>query len=55
MFSGEYWYLDFTLPHRVANRSDRSRIHLVIDCVVNPWLLEQLASAARAAADREPR
>ena len=35
---GELWYLNFNLHHSVHNRSDADRIHLVIDCVVNPWL-----------------
>lgn len=39
MQEGEAWYLNFNLPHRVENRSDKPRIHLVIDCVVNDWFL----------------
>ena len=35
---GEAWYLDLNLPHRVANRGETDRIHLVVDCVVNDWL-----------------
>ena len=38
MSAGEAWYLDLSLPHRAANRSDRRRVHLVVDCVVNDWL-----------------
>jgi hypothetical protein len=37
MQEGEAWYLDLNLKHRVENRSDTDRIHLVIDCVVNDW------------------
>lgn len=40
MNEGECWYLDFSLPHRVEHRGVADRIHLVIDCVVNDWLLE---------------
>lgn len=40
MNEGECWYLDFNQPHRVDNRSPADRIHLVIDCGVNDWLLE---------------
>jgi hypothetical protein len=40
MLEGELWYLDFGLKHRVENKSDRDRIHLVLDCKVNDWLLE---------------
>jgi len=42
---GEAWYLDLELRHRVDNRSDEDRIHLVIDCVANVWLGRLLASA----------
>jgi aspartyl/asparaginyl beta-hydroxylase (cupin superfamily) len=35
---GECWYVNTSLPHRVANRGDADRIHLVIDCEVNDWL-----------------
>ena len=38
MQPGEAWYLNFNLPHSVANRGTTDRIHLVIDCVMNPWL-----------------
>ena len=36
---GECWFIDTTYPHRLANRGNQDRIHLVIDCVVNEWLL----------------
>lgn len=39
MNEGECWYLDFTQPHRVDNHSAADRVHLVIDCAVNDWLL----------------
>ncbi|MDQ1377154.1 MAG: hypothetical protein QOE15_1327 [Acidimicrobiaceae bacterium] len=35
---GECWYLNLNLPHRVTNHSSVPRVHLVIDCIVNPWL-----------------
>ncbi len=38
MKEGECWYLNLNLMHRVANRGLTDRIHLVIDCRVNPWL-----------------
>lgn len=40
MREGELWFLNFNLFHSVHNRSANDRIHLVIDCVVNPWLAE---------------
>jgi hypothetical protein len=45
MHEGECWYLDLSLPHWVENRGARDRVHLVIDCEVNEWLLELLAAA----------
>ena len=48
MNEGECWYLNVNQPHRVANRGAADRIHLVIDCVVNEWLRDQLQEAAAA-------
>ena len=48
MNEGECWYLNVNQPHRVANRGAADRIHLVIDCVVNDWLREQLLGAANS-------
>ncbi len=45
MTAGECWYLNFNLPHRVANRGTSDRIHLVVDCIVNDWLRELLLAA----------
>jgi mannose-6-phosphate isomerase-like protein (cupin superfamily) len=41
MNEGECWYINANLLHRVSNNGHTDRIHLVIDCKVNPWL-EQL-------------
>ncbi|MGE0128793.1 MAG: aspartyl/asparaginyl beta-hydroxylase domain-containing protein [Blastocatellales bacterium] len=38
MRPGETWYLNFNLPHSVANLGATDRIHLVIDCRMNEWL-----------------
>ena len=38
MREGECWYLDFNLPHAVANRGATPRVHLVIDCTLDDWL-----------------
>jgi len=37
MHAGECWYADFQLPHRVINKSQEARVHLVIDCIRNEW------------------
>lgn len=39
MQEGEAWYLNFNLFHTVRNEGTTDRIHLVIDCVVNDWML----------------
>ena len=42
MHEGELWYLDFSQKHRVENNGDEDRIHLVMDCKVNDWLVEKI-------------
>jgi len=42
MREGELWYLDFSQNHRVENNSATDRIHLVMDCKVNDWLIEKI-------------
>jgi len=39
--AGETWYLNVNRPHCVENRGIEHRVHLVLDCTVNAWLLEQ--------------
>ena len=53
MQEGECWYLNFNLPHRVVNASPIDRIHLVIDCNVNPWLEGVFASLGFAEAEKQ--
>lgn len=45
MEPGSVWYLRLSDPHSVANRGTTDRVHLVIDCVANDWLMEMLAAA----------
>ena len=45
MVEGEAWYLDLNLRHAVVNRGDQSRVHLVVDCVVDRWLQRTLEMA----------
>jgi len=42
MREGELWYLDFSQKHRVENHGDTNRIHLVMDCKVNGWLVGKI-------------
>lgn len=53
--SGEAWYIDFSLPHRIHNRGANDRVHLVIDAVVNPWVHALISNGERTlGADPEP-
>jgi hypothetical protein len=46
--AGECWYLNFDLPHAVANAGTVDRVHLVLDGRVNPWIEHLIALAAGA-------
>lgn len=48
MTEGEAWCIDFSLPHRVNNGSDKDRVHLVVDCRVNGWVEALLAFSSDA-------
>jgi len=39
MRAGECWFIDLSRPHRVSNPGPGERIHLVLDCLADPWLL----------------
>lgn len=47
--AGEAWYLDLNRPHQAANESSLTRVHLVVDCVVDDWLTHLMARALRVA------
>jgi aspartyl/asparaginyl beta-hydroxylase len=36
---GEVWYGDFSFPHHLENRSNVNRVHMVLDLVVNDFLI----------------
>ena len=40
MLEGQCWYMNLNLPHRIKNKSQVNRIHLVIDALVNEWVKE---------------
>jgi hypothetical protein len=46
MSPGEVWYADFDRVHHVHNSGLLARVHLVLDCVVNDWLLERFEGAS---------
>ncbi|MCW2572785.1 MAG: Aspartyl/asparaginyl beta-hydroxylase [Frankiales bacterium] len=47
MSAGECWYADLTQPHRVDNDGIGGRVHLVVDCQVNPALTELFVRSAQ--------
>ena len=44
MAKGECWWLDVSLPHKVVNKSDVDRVHLVIDIYNNDDIKEKYFS-----------
>lgn len=44
MKAGECWFIDLSRPHRVDNPGPGARVHLVLDCQPNGWLLQQVAA-----------
>lgn len=43
--AGHCWYMNANCLHAVTNPSPINRIHLVIDCIPNPWLREVFLNA----------
>ncbi len=43
---GGCYYLNVNLPHRVSNRGNTDRVHLVIDAVVDDWVRETFAASS---------
>jgi hypothetical protein len=46
MTPGSAWYLRLSDPHEVVHRGKADRVHLVVDCWSNAWLLGMLRAAA---------
>jgi len=44
MTAGSAWYLRLSDPHSVYNKGGAERVHLVIDAVVNDWMLTMFES-----------
>lgn len=42
MAEGELWYFNADEVHAVENQGNEDRINLVIDCVANDWLIDQV-------------
>lgn len=53
MTAGSVWYLRLIDPHSAINRSDRDRIHLVVDAWIDDWLADLLLRGAALGAERE--
>jgi hypothetical protein len=45
--AGTAWYLRLSDPHRVHNKSESDRVHMVIDATVNDWLRDLIELVAR--------
>jgi quercetin dioxygenase-like cupin family protein len=43
--AGDAWYLNASCLHGAHNRGAQARIHLMIDCVTNPWLTQLFLAA----------
>lgn len=54
MRPGECWFLDLSRPHRVDNPSASARIHLVLDCAPEPWLLALIEQGLAATPALQP-
>lgn len=48
MGEGEAWYMNLNLRHSVVNAGSTPRVHLVIDCIVDAWLRDELTAALTA-------
>lgn len=48
MQAGELWYINADQVHRVENKGSEPRINLVLDCVVNDHLKEQIYAGCNA-------
>ena len=53
MASGECWYINADLPQSVVNGGTTARVHLVVDCKVDDWLLGLFPEGVLSRADRE--
>lgn len=48
MTPGCWWFLDVRKPHRAVNTGSADRVHLVVDAIVSPALLDILSEEAEA-------
>jgi hypothetical protein len=53
--AGEFWYGDFSFPHRLHNSGVGDRIHLVMDLVINDFLRKTIPTPMVRQADRRRR
>lgn len=47
MAPGTVWYLRLSDPHSIANRGASDRVHLLIDVLLDKWLVELLDEAEK--------
>lgn len=53
--AGEFWYGDFSFPHRLRNGGEEDRIHLVIDLEINEFLRNTIPREMKEQASRRRR
>jgi hypothetical protein len=51
--AGELWYGNFTLPHSIVNRSPITRVHMVLDTMIDDSLLNLFPLPVRKQVSRE--
>lgn len=52
--AGDTWYLNASCLHGVENRSAQVRVHLMLDCVTNPWLQRLFLAAGGVLREKPP-
>src|SRR5579859_440530 len=50
---GEFWYGNFGAPHRIYNKGDTARIHLIIDCYISENLFKLFPAEIRENINKE--
>ena len=53
--AGEFWYGDFSFPHRLRNGGDEDRVHLVIDLEINEFFRNTIPGQMKEQTSRRRR
>jgi hypothetical protein len=52
---GEFWYGDFSFPHRLRNGGDEDRVHLVMDLEINDFIRKTIPEKMEEQTSRRSR